>query len=951
MLCLLLSVGVALPGVAAPPEPPLTFHAAFEGSVDALSRGEGAPVTVEGPVEFRAGRLGQALVCGDGAATLRYATEGVLRATSGSVEMWVCPLDWTGQEDEFHVFLEARDPGWLVFYRYYQGGILTLLGADPATYRAAAGLRIDWKPGEWHHLAGTWRAKRLEVYIDGARAGVVNDPPLPERLAETFRLGDDPWHVQREPAKHTLIDEVKLYSVPLNAEAIAAAARGEAFTYTPEVVLDLTVDPEAGELHVACDAAGVVGELGTGRRARVELTPEAGGGPLAQAEISDFPRDMGETTLAVGEVPEGAYRVQATLLDAAGGVVAEASAPFTKPGPPVWSGNTLGMEDEVLPPWTPLKTGPAPGIVECWGREYEFSAFPDKIRSGGADLLASPVALEAVLGESAVPMRGAQPKVEQAGETRCVLTASGKFAASLTASVRQEIEYDGFVWTDLTVDAGYGAPLDELRLTWTMPAAQATLFHADQLKWIGNPAGALKPEGWSSEWTHFVWVGNEDRGLAWFAESPRNWVASAEKPAIEVKPEGDVVRVTLRLIAKQTDLQGRREYAFGMMATPARPRPADARRWRMAAAPRATFEIIWPNANMKWYGYPEPIDGPAFAERVKAAHEKGVQVVPYVNLNYCSGGAPEWLYYRSRWASDPPRDVLPSDVAQMGHASMGVCPANRDWQDFILYRINEAIEKYGIDGIYIDCWCPYPCQAPPCGWTDAEGKAQPTRPLRAYREIIRRVYALCRETRPTPLLMVHMSSEVVIPMLSFTDTLLDGEQFRSAALKDDYLEFLPPDMFRAEFLGRNYGPVEFYLPEFGDEHKQAGSPNLAAYLLLHDVSAWLIWCDPAPFLRLHDTLDPLGIAEAEFLPYWKGSGASTDAQVLASAYVAEGGVVLAVMNTGEATEAKLVLDLERLKLAGLAGGTDLLRDEALAAEGNTLIVPLARHQGRVIQVR
>jgi hypothetical protein len=282
---------------------------------------------------------------------------------------------------------------------------------------------------------------------------------------------------------------------------------------------------------------------------------------------------------------------------------------------------------------------------------------------------------------------------------------------------------------------------------------------------------------------------------------------------------------------------------------------------------------------------------------------------------------------------------------------MGVCPANRDWQDFILYRINEALELYAIDGIYIDCWCPYPCQAPPCGWTDAEGKTQPTRPIRAYREILRRVYALCRSTRPNPLLMVHMSSEINLPMLSFTDTILDGEQFVSANLKDDYLEFLPPGMFRAEFLGRNHGPVEFFLPEFREPHVQTGTPSLAAYLLLHDVGAWPIWSDASVFNRLHEVLDPLGIADAEFLPYWHDNGVQADEQVLVSAYTAEGSTVFAVMNTGEATDARLTLDLARLKLTGLAGATDVLTDEALSTEGNTLTVPLARHQGRVIVVR
>jgi len=173
-------------------KPPLAFHASFDGTTAAVAKGSGVPVQVEGTVAYRPGKVGQALLCGEGGAALRYATAGHLRPGGGTVAMWVCPLDWTGKEDEFHVFLEALDPGWLVFYRYYQGGILTLTGSDNSHYTSAASPPIDWQPGEWHHLAGTWRARRLAVYVDGKLAGRADAALLPERFAETFVVGDRP---------------------------------------------------------------------------------------------------------------------------------------------------------------------------------------------------------------------------------------------------------------------------------------------------------------------------------------------------------------------------------------------------------------------------------------------------------------------------------------------------------------------------------------------------------------------------------------------------------------------------------------------------------------------------------------------------------------------------------------------------------------------------------------
>lgn len=923
--------------------PPLVFHAAFDGTTDAVSKGDGKAVSIEGPVAYRPGKVGQALRCGEGGAAVTYQSAGHIRPAAGSMEMWVCPLDWTGHEDEFHVFLEALNPGWLLLYRYYQGGILTLLGTSGNQYRSAGSPPIDWKPGEWHHLVGTWRARQLEIYVDGQRAGFSDNPLLPEQFADTFVVGDRPWHVARQ--RQSLVDEVKLYSAPLDAESIAKAAEGEAFTFTPRLLISTTADADAGELHVMCDAAGMVGETGRGRTATVELTPKGKPDVLARGQIETLPNDVGRCDLPLARIAQGEYEVHASLLDADGNQVASAVGAFAKPGPPVWRGNVLGMADRVLAPWTPLKTDRQKVAVDCWDRRYEFGALLSQVRSGNTPLLSSPVTLEAIVGGKTVALAGACA-VKSAGSTRAVFTGSA-MGAGLQAQVQHETEFDGYTWTQVRLQAARPVPVEELRLTWTMPRVQASLLHCDGMSWISNYAGPVRPEGWSSDWAHFFWVGNEDRGLSWYAETNRNWIAAKGKPALEVKPQGDQVRCTVRLIAAPTTIDQPLDYSFGMMATPARPRPANARRWRMAPGVRPTIDIVWPNGNMKYYGYTEPEDPAKFAERAKTDHEQGTLIIPYINLNYVSGGVPEWSYYGPKWA-DPARVVTPSDVAAMGYASMGTCPASRDWQDFILYRINEMIDKYGVDGIYIDCWGPSPCSAEPCGWQDATGKLQPTRPIRAYREILRRVYALFRERRPNALLMIHMSSEVDIPMLSFADTILDGEQFVSSKLKDDYLELLPPEMFRAEFMGRNYGPVDFFLPEFRGDFANTGTPNLAAYLMLHDVNPWPIWSDAKAWNKLYEALDAVKIEQAKFVPYWQRPPLTGNQGVLASAYVQGDQVVLAVVNTGETPVGDLVLDPKPLGSASVGSAKDMLTDEQFQVGGNMVRAPLARHQGRVL---
>jgi hypothetical protein len=212
------------------------------------------------------------------------------------------------------------------------------------------------------------------------------------------------------------------------------------------------------------------------------------------------------------------------------------------------------------------------------------------------------------------------------------------------------------------------------------------------------------------------------------------------------------------------------------------------------------------------------------------------------------------------------------------------------------------------------------------------------------------VYTLFQRKRPDPLLMIHMSAKVNIPMLSFTHTILDGEQFRAGKLEADYLDRLPPDAFRAEFLGRNWGPVEFFLPELREPNLEVGTANLAPYLWLHDVQPWPIWSEGEQWQHIYNALDQIGWVESTFHPYWADAPASAPDGVLVSAYEMDTEAALAVMNTGEAVDATVTVELQALGLERIAGAMDIGRDEALAVEGNAITVPLDRRQGRIIVI-
>ena len=171
----------------------------FEEGFDGLGREGPIPATVEGQPKLVPGRFGQALLSGPGTGYLHFPTRGVVLPIRGTVEAWVCPVDWAGTEEKFHVFFDVRGEGALYLYKYYQQTNLLMLSC-PAIRGPyySADLPLNWEPGQWHHIAGTWSSRGVMSYVDGRPLSTDPVPAaLPVSLGATFRIGDNPWHLPR----------------------------------------------------------------------------------------------------------------------------------------------------------------------------------------------------------------------------------------------------------------------------------------------------------------------------------------------------------------------------------------------------------------------------------------------------------------------------------------------------------------------------------------------------------------------------------------------------------------------------------------------------------------------------------------------------------------------------------------------------------------------------------
>ena len=901
------------------------FFAPFEGSAQArISCGPGE-ANCTGAPRFAPGLRGESVVV-DADSLLKYVFKDNVVPDEGTVMMWFKP-EWPANDAKFHNLFRAATGNFggkslntIMIYKYPRWARLSLYTSNgqrtsPQEGRSMAFRNeLKWQPGEWVHVAGTWSASvestEMYLYLNGERIAACGGAVcLPENPAETFEIGG--------PAGSgtTWFDDVLVFARPLLAREVKAIYDGYQgqikaghddlpFVSSRELQLRPYVLFRAGKLVVVADYRGARRELGeTPGKLRLEV--EASGRTVSASREAPA-SGMARVKLDYRGLGPGEAKLRATLQDHTGKQLRTGQTTYQIPVRPRWVGNDLGKSSDVLPPWTPLRA--SGNAVQMWGREYVFgdSPLPRQIVSQERSLLRGPIVMRS--GQSCLSARptgtylgsGTELKREWAGSL-----------GSMQCSVTSRIEYDGFMVLDLDLRPSGKQRVQAIDLVIPLRPDAATLYHHCNGTWSElSDAGGIGPVGWSKAlpFVPYVWLGTEAAGLAWFCESNSTWRNTDENRAVEILRTDAGVDLVVRFVDGETVLTEPLRLTFGFMATPVKPMPKGWRDWqpmftsalrlKSFAASRWTdpgcrgISILW-NNHVGAFSY-LPAKPAEMRNKVATVRGNGWQnVVSYYALNQTQTGTPEYVVSEREWRRDP----YGEQTFSLGSYST-VCTAST-WADFLLWAIDKTMDETGTDGVYLDCCNPRFCKS-------VEHGCAPGRyPLFATRELCKRIYTLVRQKRgDAGFVYAHNSENNFITSFSFTDAVLNGEQYNRKDLRT-----LTSAKFRAELSPQPYGLPTFLLPTLvkfqkNRKEKMPGTEFLA-FPLLHDVVCLPQWMsrDSQKLLRrISLIMHSFGIGDAEFLPYWSNHAeiATSPDDATVSAYLRRDGQAALLIAQGGA---------------------------------------------------
>jgi len=731
---------------------------------------------------------------------------------------------------------------------------------------------------------------------------------------------------------------------------------------------DISVTARYGQLAQAIEARVDVWWL---RRAglaptkvRISLAAKGADKPVLTRDLTHFQKDLAIDVLTLDKkLPFGKYTLGAVALDAGGKELSRATTDFERldlSDPKVnrpyraregrildWMGNDIGMTDQVLPPWTPIRR--EADSVRVWNRRIDRAptGLPARIRSGKADLLAGPVQLIAVRGDRQEPLAG-KGLSAIAVNVRCSQADwhARLSGAGLAGELKTVLEYDGLLRYALSLRCDQPVKLDGLYLDIPLPAGLAKRFLL--------PTGlAALPEGPGEVWASksvrddeimgtlvpYVWIGDNHRGLTFGTDSTQGWYEQPGKSVQTIVRDADgTAHLRVHLVRGPAELK-EVSASFCLLPTPTKPRPAG---WRdFGRTPE--WNYFWFQG---WYDFDEKQDGktvwnwddprPGCIERsIAQARAKNQQVLclPYTNPGFVIPHPMPWVV----GDSSPTVKLLMEDWANIPSRWGPIKPV-KTYRDWAIATMAYWMKLHGYPGWYMDEV--YGADGPDMnllngsGWFDRSGNLRGSYHTLDTRALLRRMYAVSHRygRTGTPMLLIHASSFGMSPLAnSFATAICFGEGDWEVHIPgQSILDRIPMD--NLEFYnGKAWGYIGTFFGEKlrGDKDKiQTSRRRIHGDLLLYDMTpnSYQLYHARPDLSRMRGRFG-IGEPDVTFSGYWDADVpvGSSEPAVKVSVYRRMGKSLLVAVNTDRDNPRATQLTVDPAAL-GLPAGTLRARD-------------------------
>lgn len=547
----------------------------------------------------------------------------------------------------------------------------------------------------------------------------------------------------------------------------------------------------------------------------------------------------------------------------------------------------------IIPPFTALETRVEKNgfSSSMYNRVYSFAdtLFPSSILNGKKQLLKAPLAL---IYQNGTLNTGKVTVTANAGHRMEYANTGSNPDAS--AAVTGWIEYDGTLFNQLKLTAR--KDMRDLKLAIKLDRNFGKYIHASNASnaWGGKLTAKISNGKRDLKFYPTVWLGNEEGGLSFFAESRANWKSSAHASYTLLSSDQEC---TLLVNLADTLKKGETlDIGFGLVATPVRPLaknyPFDTFSSRHAAplnekGKRPTTDVILVSGGTLggvFHDLPFDSDRKDADVRfpgIKEVQSNGGRAVSYVCDRNVSDEYPEMSAFLEEWAVEP---YIIQDYVSQGRKCLlyECCPAGKG-ADFFLFKLKEMIQRGKYDGVYFDFGV-----APFCN--NALHGCKERIPLLAQRELYKKLCLIQMDLGiKEPCIVLHNTDYMRFPEMNFATHLFNGEHIRQGSSSimhnnKDILDTYGIEMFAAELSSLPFGLTNSaYFPNDVLSKRYGGGkekPQLYVFRVTQAALAGtLIHHTVASLHRSHYGLidkvlriyECFGVDKSDFIGYWKNA--------------------------------------------------------------------------------